>query len=278
MAVLLTAAVSAALISLSEVLQEVVEKTSSPDASGDTELHGASRSDVIPKIAIVLDDCGANMSMARRVLSCDVPVTWAVLPNLRYSEDTAGLLRETGVPFLIHVPMQAEIDKPGIAGRSGPYRIGAGMARDEVKEVLVSILDSMEGAIGINNHRGSKATSDRGVMDAVMEVIAERNLFFFDSRTTSRSVAYDSALNHGLAAAYNSRFLDNASDRDKIAAQMQGAVKLAQSKGAIAVICHMRPETVAFLEDFKGELDNGYHKSGVKFITLAEWPDYTRDF
>ena len=271
-------AVNAALISLYEELPGILEKVSMPLMSGGErhEEHQDDVADASSKIAIVIDDCGANMGMARRILSCDVPITWAILPNLKYSEDTAELLREEGVPFLIHVPMQAEVDLPGKAGRGGPYRIGAGMPRDDVREVLVAMLDSMDGAIGINNHRGSKATSDRGVMDAVMEVIAERNLFFFDSRTSPRSVAYDSALKRGLNAAYNSRFLDNESDREKIAAQMRGALELARRKGTIAVICHMRPETVAFLEDFAGELDNGDHKSGVKFITLAEWPDYAK--
>ncbi|MCL2683740.1 MAG: divergent polysaccharide deacetylase family protein [Synergistaceae bacterium] len=224
----------------------------------------------------MIDDCGSNMSLARRVLSCDVPVTWAILPNLKYSKDTAELLREKGVPFLIHVPMQAEIDSPGRAGRGGPYLIGANMPGDEIRKVLLGILDSMGGALGVNNHRGSKATSDREVMDTLMEVLTERDLFFLDSRTSSRSVAYDSALEHGLNAAYNSRFLDNESDRDKIAAQMEVALKLAQRRGMIAVICHMRPATVTFLEDFAGELEKGDHKSGVKFITLAEWPDYAK--
>ena len=277
LAVLFSAAVNAALFTLSEDLPKILEKASMSVISGDKspEAHqeAASSADDSPKIAIVIDDCGANMNLARRVLSSGVPLTWAIIPNLKYSGDTAELLREAGVPFLIHVPMQAEVDLPGKAGPRGPYRIGTGMSRDEVREVLIPIFDSMEGAFGVNNHRGSKATSDRGVMDAVMEVIAERNLFFLDSRTSSHSVAYDSALKHGLSAAYNSRFLDGESDWDKIASRMREALKLAQSKGTIAVICHLRPDTVSFLESFAGELKKGNHKSGVKFITLSEWPD-----
>jgi polysaccharide deacetylase 2 family uncharacterized protein YibQ len=110
-------------------------------------------------------------------------------------------------------------------------------------------------------------------MDAVMEVMTERDMYLFDSRTSHRSVAYETALRHGLRATYNSRFLDNESDRHKIAARMEEAMNFARRRGTIAVICHMRPETVAFLEDFAGELDGGTHRSGVKFITLAEWPE-----
>ena len=268
LAALFSVAVSAAFLTLSEDLPKILEK-----ANESAALEESSPAEASPRIAIVIDDCGADMRMARRVLSSGVPMTWAILPYLRYSSDTAEMLREAGAPFLIHVPMQAEVDPPGRAGRPGPYLIGAGMSPDAVREVLVPILDSLEGAFGINNHRGSKATSDRGVMDAVMEVIAERDLFFFDSRTSSRSVAYDSAIKHGLHAASNSLFLDGESDRDKIASRMREALNLAQRRGVIAVICHLRPETVAFLEDFAGEFIDGGHKSGVKFITLAEWPD-----
>jgi polysaccharide deacetylase 2 family uncharacterized protein YibQ len=204
----------------------------------------------------------------------DVPVTWAIIPNLRFSGDTAGLLREAGAPFLVHVPMQALGDAPGRARRE--YWIGEGMGANEVRSALAQLLDSLDGEFGINNHRGSKATADRDVMNFVMETLGERNLFFFDSRTSSASVAYKTALEHGLDAAYNSRFLDNESDRGKIAAQMEGVLNSARKKGMMAVICHLRPETVAFLEDFAGEIKDGRHKTGVEFITLSEWTEYAK--
>jgi polysaccharide deacetylase 2 family uncharacterized protein YibQ len=201
-------------------------------------------------------------------------MTWAIIPNLRFSGDTAGLLREVGAPFLIHVPMQAAVDAPGRAGWE--YCIGEGMGASEVRGALVPLLDSLDGEFGINNHRGSKATADRGVMNFVMDVLEERNLFFFDSRTSSASVAYKTALEHGLDAAYNSRFLDNESDRGKISAQMDGVLKSVRTRGMMAVICHLRPETVAFLEDFAGEIRDGRHKTGVEFITLSEWTEYAK--
>jgi polysaccharide deacetylase 2 family uncharacterized protein YibQ len=267
--------VGAALISLSEKLPEMAETIGTIIVSDD--VRAVVSRDAAPKIAIVLDDCGANLEMARRVLSTGIPVTWAIIPNLKYSKETAELLRGAGAPFLVHVPMQAVIDPPDRAGRGGLYSIGTGMSADEVRSVLVPMLDEMDGAIGINNHRGSKATADQSVMNAVMTVLAERGLFFLDSRTSVESVAYDTAVKHGLDAAYNSRFLDNQSERGKIAAEMNGALKSASRKGVVAVICHLRPETVAFLENFAKECGNGIHKSGVEFITLAEWPGYAKE-
>ncbi|MDR1510282.1 MAG: divergent polysaccharide deacetylase family protein, partial [Synergistaceae bacterium] len=39
----------------------------------------------------MLDDCGANMELARRVSSLDLPITWAIIPNLRHSSETAEI-------------------------------------------------------------------------------------------------------------------------------------------------------------------------------------------
>ena len=271
MSALLASALGVAVMFIDGVRPAALE-IDAPDA-----VRAAAASDESPVIAVVLDDCGGNLEMARRVLSTDVPLTWAIIPNLKYSDETAALLREAGVPFLAHVPMQAVIDPPGRARRRGLYSIGAGMSAGEVRAALVPMLDGMEGLFGVNNHRGSRATADRAVMDAVMEVLAERNLFFLDSRTSRESVAYKSAVEHGLDAAYNSHFLDNESDREKIAALMREAMAAASRKGKIVAICHLRPETAAFLEDFASEMNRGTHESGVRFITLDEWPGHSEN-
>jgi polysaccharide deacetylase 2 family uncharacterized protein YibQ len=230
-----------------------------------------------PGIALVLDDCGANMDLARRVLSLDLPITWAIIPNLRYSSETADILEDRGIPFLAHVPMQAEADPDGRAGRDGYYHIAAGMSEEDVREALPPLLDSLEGAYGINNHRGSKATADGEVMGFVMEILAERKLFFLDSRTSSKSVAYDAAVSAGLESAFNSRFLDNEADQSEIALQMKYALDMARKKGRVAVICHLRPDTVSFLENFALDVSGGVHKSGVKLITLPQWTEYPKE-
>jgi polysaccharide deacetylase 2 family uncharacterized protein YibQ len=273
LAVFLSVASAAASINFLRSLPEGLEALSGA-ALYDTDIE--SRSDDSPKVAIVLDDCGANLDMALRVLAFKIPMTWAIIPNLKFSVKTAEILSVTRTPFLVHVPMQAEIDPPGHAGNHGSYYIGAGMDADEVRNALAPLLDSLEGAFGINNHRGSKATADRNVMNYVMEELAERRMFFFDSRTSARSIAYETALKHGLDAAFNSRFLDNEPDRGKIAAQMASVLSSVKSGDFRAVICHLRPETVEFLEEFAKEVSVGTHKSGVKLVTLPKWIKYAK--
>ncbi|MDR1651489.1 MAG: divergent polysaccharide deacetylase family protein [Synergistaceae bacterium] len=265
--------ISAAAIGLALERSAISEKTAEVVSGGvNSEDHGPRA----PGLAIVIDDCGADMRLARRIVSLDIPVTCAIIPNLKYAEDTAELFEENGIPYLVHVPMQALSDPDGKSGDRRYYYIGSGMSEREVKDALEPLLDSLKGAFGVNNHRGSKATSDPELMGYVMDVLAERDMFFLDSRTSPRSVAYDAAAKRGLASAENSFFLDNESDREKISSAAAGAIRTVQKKGSAVAICHLRPETVFFLEDFSREVSQGRHESGVDLITLTRWAEYAK--
>ncbi len=221
----------------------------------------------IPALAIVVDDCGFSMDYARRLRDCDFPLTWAILPNLRFTRETADMLREQGTPFLVHVPMQAYVDPDGKAGGAKFYSIGVGMDEQDVQSAIVPLLDSLPEAYGVNNHRGSKVTSDPSVMRQVMNVLRERDLFFMDSSTSSKTVAYRTARAVGLDAVKNNYFLDNEADREKIRAQADRAIAGAKKRGSAVAICHLRPETISFFES----TDASYFTSrGVRLVTLPE--------
>ena len=135
---------------------DAASKSSEEDSppSGQTVKHRDER----PLLAIVLDDCGGNAALARRVKSLDLPITWAIIQNLRYSAETAEMLRDAGIPFLVHLPMQADGDPDGKAGdtkTSRYYYVGAGMSEQEVHDAMTPLLDCLEGEYAVNNHRGS---------------------------------------------------------------------------------------------------------------------------
>lgn len=46
-------------------------------------------------------------------------MTWAIMPYERYSQKTAEIASAKQIPYLLHLPMQAEIDK-----EDGPFLIG----------------------------------------------------------------------------------------------------------------------------------------------------------
>ena len=80
---------------------------------------------------------------------------------------------------------------------------------DEFVERLETNLNSIEGYVGVNNHMGSRLTSDRGRMDLVMKTLRERDVLFLDSKTSSRSVANEMADRNGVPSTTRDVFLDH---------------------------------------------------------------------
>ena len=158
---------------------------------------------------------------------------------------------------------QAQVDKDS---ETGKFIIGRGMTADEVRAKTEKALDSLPGVAGVNNHRGSRATESRELMAPFMQVLKSRGLFFVDSRTTGKSVAYDAARKAGVPALQNRGFLDNSTDKAEIAKRFDELVRNAQKRGALLIICHFRPATVAFLE----ELNARYKNLPVRFVTVPE--------
>jgi hypothetical protein len=119
--------------------------------------------------------------------------------------------------------------------------------------------------MGVNNHQGSRATSNPATMRAVLEVLQSNNLFFIDSRTIAASVGYKLAREMGINTGSNSRFLDNSSDVDEIKKQIWSAARIADKYGSVIVICHARPNTAkAWLECYKEVQD-----AGIKFVPVS---------
>lgn len=214
-----------------------------------------------PYVAIVVDDLGFSYARAKELSRIDLPLTWAIIPFQSASRQTADLAKEKGIPFLVHIPMQAFGDKDG-----GAYLVGLSMGDEEIKRNVKRAIESLPGAIGANNHRGSAATSDMRVMRAAMEGLKETGLsIFLDSRTAASSVAAFEAKRAGLLALENGAFIDHLDDVNFMWSQLRRAAGLAKRRGYIVAICHVRPATLVFLNQLVSSPD-----AGVKFVTLEE--------
>lgn len=211
-----------------------------------------------PAMAIVIDDFGYSISQARDIADIPMPLTWSIIPDIPYSMEIMDIATEKHIPFLIHVPMQALIDEIG-----GPYLIGEGMDYYAIRSEIRRVTELFPNAVGINNHRGSKATSNPDIMMAVMDEIAEGNLIFLDSRTSRNSVAYTIAREKDIPAIYNSVFLDHEDTIDFMVEQFQKAREIARRRGWVVAICHVRPGTINFLSTLCIKDD-----IGVEFFTV----------
>jgi polysaccharide deacetylase 2 family uncharacterized protein YibQ len=194
------------------------------------------------RIALVIDDLGHDVADLGPLEALRVPVTYSVLPFEEQTPQVVAELRRRGAEILLHLPME-----PMHGQNPGPGALLQGMSDGELKVRTEAALKAVPGVVGVNNHMGSLLSSEEGPMRTVLEVLAERGLFFLDSRTSAQSVGYKVAIGMGIPAAERQVFLDGETTPEAIHGQFERLLALARTKGAAIAIGHPHPETLAAL-------------------------------
>ncbi|MEP6471249.1 MAG: divergent polysaccharide deacetylase family protein, partial [Acidobacteriota bacterium] len=109
------------------------------------------------RIAIVIDDLGNDREALERIARWPFPVAGAVLPGLPDSSDAARRLAASGKEVLLHLPMEPD-GYPRV--RPGPGVVLRADSDEKIARTVAEDLDSVPGAVGVNNHMGSAATAD----------------------------------------------------------------------------------------------------------------------
>jgi polysaccharide deacetylase 2 family uncharacterized protein YibQ len=127
-------------------------------------------------------------------------------------------------------------------------------------------VESVPGAVGVNNHEGSALTENKEAMKFLMAELKARNLFFLDSLTNPKSVAYATAIEFGMKAARRDVFLDNEGDNPAyIRDQLATLVDIARKHGKAIGIGHPHPVTLSELR--KWLADTG--AQGIEIVPVS---------
>ena len=204
------------------------------------------------RAAIVIDDMGNDLEAAHKLLALDYPLTFSVLPYLRYTQTTAEEAHRSGHEVMLHLPMEPE---PGAHASPGEGAILVGMNAAEVHRVVQNDLASVPYVAGVNNHMGSRATKDAALMADVMKTLADHRLYFIDSRTTAASMALDAARRQGLPAFYRAVFLDDTETVPYTLGQLREFRHAVEQEGVALAIGHPHATTIAALAKFLPELE-----------------------
>ena len=204
------------------------------------------------RAAIVIDDLGHDLEAARKLLALDYPLTFSVLPYLRYTQITAREAHHSGHEVMLHLPMEPERNAHMSPGEGA---ILVGMNPADVQRVMANDLAAVPYVAGVNNHMGSRATKDRALMAEVMNVLAQRHLYFIDSRTTAETLALEAAQREGLPAFYRAVFLDDTETVPYTLGQLQQLRRMVQQEGVALAIGHPHATTIAALTKFLPELE-----------------------
>jgi polysaccharide deacetylase 2 family uncharacterized protein YibQ len=214
-----------------------------------------------PRMALIIDDIGFSRSRARQFLELGVPLTFSILPRLVKTHKIASEIHARGHEIMLHQPMEpynADFD-PG----PGALYVGDGTAK--IAGIMVENIKDIPFAIGVNNHMGSRLTASPKEINDALGVVKKRGLFFVDSLTSSRSMAYATAKRLKITAAYRNIFLDNIMDEAAILCQLHKLENNARSRGHAIGIGHPFPETAMaiaqFIRDRRG--------SGVPMVHIS---------
>jgi hypothetical protein len=196
-----------------------------------------------PLIAVVIDDLGLDRRRTAEVIRLQAPLTLSFMTYASELRQQTELAHQAGHELLVHVPMEA-VDRHA---DPGPHGLLTSQARDEIVEQLRWGLARFDGFVGINNHMGSKFTSDARSMAPVIEELRARGLVFLDSRTSPASIGIRLATAQGVAHAARDVFLDDDQASAAIAAQLARTEQLARQHGSAIAIGHPHDTTIAML-------------------------------
>ena len=198
------------------------------------------------QVALVVDDMGNSLDALDDLISIGLPLTIAVLPDSEHPRETAERAAAAGLEVILHLPLES-------ANRNGSESYGSGfimsgMPEVEVRRLIAAGIDAVPGIRGVNNHMGSKVTTERDMMRIILLPLRDRGLFFLDSLTSGRSVAYDEARRLGMPAARRDVFLDADGDGARAGERLRELFQAARRHGSAVGICHPFPATLAVLK------------------------------
>ena len=202
------------------------------------------------KLAIVVDDFGIhNDVLLEKFCALDSRITFAILPDQRYSQLVMKMAKETGHETMIHIPMEP-VSFP--RNNPGPHAIYVHLSEKEIRKRMEKIIKQFPDCIGANNHMGSLVTTDDNVMRIVLEVLRKHNLFFVDSRTSNSTIAYETAKQMMMPAYKSNLFLDTPDVSMKtMKTKLKQIKSIGKTRDKMLVITHCATqERYEYLKEF----------------------------
>jgi len=217
-----------------------------------------------PKVAIIIDDIGYQKADPL-LIQLPYALTFAVMPFAPQSLEMAALATRQNKEIMLHMPMEA-MAQNHLLGKGALRR---NMTKTQVQQALHQALAQIPQAIGVNNHMGSLYTSLPEQMDWTMQVMAERGLYFIDSKTTARSAVPAATRAHQIRSRSRDIFLDNDKSHAALDRQFNQLIKLAKQQGSAIAIGHPYPETYRYLKRNLARLA----ASGIELVPASQLLD-----
>lgn len=219
-------------------------------------------SEGLPKVAILIDDVGFDVELARSFLELKPLLSLSILPTAPHAKAIAREAARKGAEVLLHLPMEA---KESDDGDPGAGALLVTMGEEEFVKTLNRHLSRIPGIQGVNNHMGSLLTEREDKMALLFRELKKRRLFYVDSRTTPETVAARIAMEMKVPVASRSVFLDHDPSQETMGAQWDRLLTMAREHGHALVIAHPHRETLVFLRERLQDL-----RSEARLVRVAD--------
>jgi len=220
-----------------DVLPNPISQKETPISSGENR-H---------QLALIIDDVGYDIKALRRLIELPFPFAVSILPDAPYAKQAAQMAYQHGIPVMLHMPM--ETTNPKYQSKMEEFYLHTAMNKQIFTQVFEDALAKVPHAIGINNHMGSALTADKKSMSWLMALCKKHDLFFIDSRTSSKSVGAQEAKRAGIAWNQRDIFLDHVITEDGLQHAWESALSCIKKNDYCIMLAHPHHETLDFLEN-----------------------------
>jgi polysaccharide deacetylase 2 family uncharacterized protein YibQ len=200
----------------------------------------------LPQVALIIDDLGYDRKIAEKFIKLDAKLTFSILPHSPFQKKISQLARSNGKEIMLHMPMEP-VEYPEV--NPGPGTLLTSMTADELISQLEENLDAVPNIKGVNNHMGSKMTTESTQMYQIFSVLRQKGLFFIDSRTTADSLCKPSARLFQVPFAQRDVFIDHRLEPEFIRKQIKELIRVAHLNGQAVGILHPHSITYTILRE-----------------------------
>jgi polysaccharide deacetylase 2 family uncharacterized protein YibQ len=205
----------------------------------------------LPKVAIIIDDLGYDKKIAQKFLDLEATFTFSILPHSPFQKKIARLAQDKGLEVMLHLPMEP-VEYPAV--NPGMGTLLTSMSPDELIDQLEKNLDTLPSIKGVNNHMGSKMTTESNQLYQIFSILKKRGLYFIDSRTTAESLCKPSARLFKIPFAQRDVFIDHHYEPEFIRHQLKELIDIANRYGEAIGIAHPSITTYKILKQLLPEL------------------------
>ena len=197
-----------------------------------------------PKLAIIIDDV-ATKSHVRAINSLHLLLTKSFLPPRPARPHTPELARHEAF-YMVHVPLEAQSFHA-----EEPNTLRVTDSEEKIYKRISTIKKWFPAVTFINNHTGSKFTSNELAMNRLIYALNQHHIHFIDSRTIATTKAPKVLGNMGLPYVSRDVFLDHEMDIQSVKKQIAYAVQYAKIHKTAIAIGHPHPNTLQALRESK---------------------------